>query len=157
MKMKTIIIGLYALLCPIFIWAQQPSYDIVNAGTGKDGNYLVMVSLVMTKTDGARDMLKYCAVHGVIFKGVAGNDGDGMDHKALIKDPSVEQTKADFFKTFFGNKEYERYVSLIDSSYRCVKEKRKDYLVSATLMVHKESLLKYLEDSGIVKGFSSLW
>ena len=48
-------------------------------------------------------------------------------------------------------------MSIVDASLVSTKLGKKNYELSAILTVDKESLLKYLQDEGIVKGFSNLW
>ena len=76
--------------------------------------------------------------------------------KLCIDDANVERTKAEFFKAFWNEKGYERYAQMTTSSLTSVKVK-KGYEVSAIFLVDKESLQHYLEENGIIQGFSNLW
>jgi len=153
MRLKLIallLIGFCANLCA------QSQYDITSAGQGRGGDYFVKVTTTVKKVKEANDALRRCAVHGVLFKGFnAGSDG-GTNQKPLIADPNVERTKAEFFNAFFNEKKYDRYVTMTESSLTSVKVK-KGYEVSALMTVKKDDLYKYMEDSGVVKGFSNLW
>lgn len=156
--MKRVFVSM--LVCMLaFVAYAQGDYNIVSAGQGKSGHYLVKVTTIVSKGDlkggKAEDLLKRYAVHGVMFRGLMASDGYG-EQKPLIKDPNVEQTKADFFTAFNAEGAYKRYASVVNSSMTSVKVK-KGYEVSANLLVNKESLVKYLEESGVVKGFSNLW
>lgn len=134
-------------------------YNITSGGQGKNGRYLVRVTL-KTKAKkselNAEDLLKQYAVHGVMFRGVASAEGYG-EQKPLIEDPNTEHVKSDFFKAFFAEEAYKRYASIVDSSMSSTKLSKKTYEVTALLLVDKESLQSYLEKSGIIEGFSNLW
>lgn len=134
----------------------QGLYDIAGNGQGKNGAYYVKVTTTVKNVKGAKDELRKDAVHGVLFKGFSSATDGRSGQKALIQDPNIEQTKVEFFNAFFNEKGYERYVTITESSFTSTKVK-KGFEVSALLLVDKESLQKYLEESGIIKGFSNLW
>ena len=157
MKMKKTIMTLLVLLCAI--GSQAQTYTIKSGGQGKSGNYLVRVTVTTStkeKNLDAEDLVKRYAVHGVLFRGLMAADGYG-EQKPLVGDPAVEQTKADFFNPFFEKKEYNTYVSIVDQSLTSTKTGKKYYEASALLLVDKESLRHYMEENGIIKGFSNLW
>lgn len=154
---KVLLSFVFIFLCTVGMSAQE--YTIKSAGQGKSGNYLVEITVTTKskeKNINAEDLVKRYAVHGVLFRGFASSEGYG-EQKPLIKDPDIEQTKADFFGAFFNDGAYKRYASIVNSSLTSTKLARKYYEVSAVLLVDKESLQHYLEESGIVKGFSNLW
>lgn len=134
----------------------QGEYTITGTGQGKNGAYFVKITAVIKKVKDAKDILLRDAVHGVLFRGFMNDTDGGTNQKPLVTDPNVEQTKAEFFNAFFNEKKYERYASMTPSSLSSVKVK-KGYEVSALFLVDKESLQHYLEESGIIKGFSNLW
>lgn len=154
MRLKLIaflLIGFCASLC-----AQTQQYDIISGGQGRGGDYYVKVTTVVKKVKEAKDALRRCAVHGVLFKGFnAGPDG-GTNQSPIVSDPSIEDTKADFFNAFFNEKQYEKFVSATETSLTSVKVK-KGFEVSALLTVRQQALQTYLEEKGIIKGFSNLW
>lgn len=156
--MKRIFVSLLVCMLAFTAYAQG-DYNIVSAGQGKSGHYLVKVTALVAKSDlkggKAEDLLKRYAVHGVMFRGLMASDGYG-EQEPLIKDPNTEQVKADFFKAFYAEKAYGRYASIVESSMSSMKVK-KGYEVTANLLINKELLVKYLEESGVVKGFSNLW
>lgn len=150
---------LFTLFSLVVTFCKAQDYTVRSAGQGKSGNYLVEVTVSSKKklTSAAEDLVKEYAVRGVMFRGLMASSGYG-EQKPLIKDPSIEQTKADFFKAFFNEGEYKRYASIVGSSLSTMKNKQtKMQETSATVMVDKESLLHYLEESGIIQGFSNLW
>lgn len=155
--MQKILFTLAFLLIGMTVNAQE--YTIRSAGQGKSGNYLVKV-VVSTKNKQAKeaeDLVKRYAVHGVIFRGLMAADGYG-EQKPLINDPNVENTKSEFFKAFWNEGAYKKYASTVQSSLTTMKNKQtKMTETSATVMVDKESLQHYLEESGIIQGFSNLW
>lgn len=153
--MKRIILSLFICLCCNSIIAQG-NYDIAGCGQGKNGAYLVKVTSVLKDVKMSRDVLRRNAVHGVMFRGFMNNTDGGTNQKPLIEDPNVEQIKSSFFNAFWGEKSYERYAQMTETSFTSVKVK-KGYEVSAIFLVDKESLQHYLEESGIIQGFSNLW
>lgn len=161
--MKTFVVKKMVLaffLCCLAVtnlWSQE--YSISSGGQGKNGRYLVRVT-VKTKTKKSdlkpEDLLKRYAVHGVMFRGVASAEGYG-EQKPLISDPNMEQVKSDFFNAFFAEEAYKRYATIVDSSMSSTKLSRKNYEVTGLLLVDKEALQGYLEKSGVINGFSNLW
>lgn len=152
--MKKFILSIIMAVAAISCFSQE--YNISSAGQGKDGNYLVKVRTYVKKTQMAEDAVKQCAVHGVIFRGVTDPAGSSSQ-KPLVSDPNVASTKKFFFDAFFSEGAYLKYVSVVESSLSCTKVPKKKYEASALLLVDKESLQHYLEESGIIQGFSNLW
>lgn len=147
------------LLCFMAVVCHAQEYTVRSAGQGNSGNYLVEVTVSSKKklTSTAEDLVKEYAVRGVMFRGLMAQSGYG-EQKPLIKDPNVEQTKSEFFKAFFKEGAYKRYASIVGSSLSTMKNKQtKMQETTATVMVDKESLQHYLEESGIIQGFSNLW
>lgn len=147
-------------LCPVTASAaskvEVPKYDIVSAGVGSQGTYLCKVS-VYTKKGTTKDAdLKRAAVHGVIFKGVAG--GNGVATQKAMASPSTEYEKADFFKEFFADDgPYTAYANVVPNSISRAKTANKEVCVSAVVVVSKDELRKYLEKAGIVRGVGSMF
>lgn len=153
--MKRLFLFILICLCCNCIFAQQ-DYDIAGCGQGKNGAYLVKVTSVLKDVKTAKDVLRRNAVHGVLFRGFMNDTDGGTNQKPLISDPNTEHTKAEFFKAFWNEKSYERYAQMTASSLTSMKVK-KGYEVSAIFLVDKESLQHYLEESGVIQGFSNLW
>ena len=153
--MRIKLLRLFLVACCATMMAQT-TYEIAGNGDGKNGAYLVKVTAFVKNVKTAKDELKRCAVHGVMFRGFT-NTVDGVSaQKPLIADPNIEQTKAEFFNAFYTEKAYERYATITEGSFTSAKVK-KGYEVSALMLVNKEDLQHYLEQSGIIKGFSNLW
>ena len=72
-------------------------YEIASAGVARaDGYYLLRVSAnVDNKKDIGLDILKKCAIHGVLFRGFT---GARESEKPLVDSPQKEQQHASFFK-----------------------------------------------------------
>lgn len=147
---------LMTFILSVLVCSAQGSYNIAGCGQGKNGAYLVKVSMVVKDVKTARELMRRNAVHGVLFRGFTADAGGGTQQKPLIQDPNIERTKADFFNAFWNEKSYERYVQMIATSFTSVKQ-NKEYEVSATFLVDKEALLRFLEESGVIKGFSNVW
>lgn len=138
------------------VMAKQPEalrYDIECAGNGAQGTYLVKVWVYSKNHQLTSDMLKKYAVHGVIFKGYAGNDKGCVSQKAMAN-PAIEQGHADFFAAFFNtDKAYARYATEIDGSVERIKI-GKEYKYGSVISVAKDALRKDLEAAGIIRGLS---
>jgi len=150
-----------SLLCAVVLGAGAVSaqnFDIVGTGQGKDGAYLVKVTSIVKPADSkiGMDILKEYAIRGVIFRGFTGV-GDAPSQKAIVSDPSVQTSKKEFFDNFFKSGTYRSYASIIDGTYSREKLKGGKWQIKAEYLVDKESLRKYLEQSGVVTGFSNLW
>lgn len=138
--------------------AQTEDYTITCGGQGRDGQYLVKVTTrVSKKADGGQE-LKRCAVHGVITRGFAGDEAGCVAQKALVTDAdALTEHRATLTALLSDGGGYERYVTLVSGSYSSTLLKKKKMEVEALLLVDKESLLHWLEDRGVVKGFSNFW
>ena len=93
------------------------------------------------------------AVHAVIFRGVPA--GNGATAQPALRTGDLTPAESAFFDTFFQS-EYQRYISSVASgSIQVLKTGRNEYKIGYVISVSKDSLRKYLEDQGIVKGLSS--
>jgi len=130
-------------------------YELVCAGTGVQGTYLVKVWTYAKNSDIAFEQSKKNAVHGVIFKGFTGNSIDGCtSQRPMAANPTIEQEQSDFFKKFFGKGgDYMKYVSV--SGGREMVKVGNEYKVGVVVSVAKDQLRKDLEAAGIIKGLSS--
>ena len=135
---------------------EVPKYDIVSAGIGAQGTYLCKVSVYSKKGNTKDADLKRAAVHGVIFKGVAG--GDGVATQKAMANPSAEYEKEDFFKEFFADGgPYNAYANVVPNSITRAKTANKEVCISAVVVVSKDELRKYLEKAGVVRGLGSMF
>lgn len=155
--MRRLNILLLSIIMGVMCYSQD--YMIRSAGKSKTGGYIVDVEVSVKKDpkNTAQDLALKSALKGVMFRGISSEDGL-TDHKPLIQDPNIEQTKSAFFDAFFNENTYKRYASIVGSSLSTMKNKQtKMYEIEATVIVDKESLLHYLEESNIINGFSDLW
>lgn len=129
---------------------RQWRYEIACDGVGTQGTYLVKVWSYSKKQATAANQAVKNAVHGVLFKGVAGRSGECTSKKPLVSSPAVQQDHADFFDKFFAEGgDYARYASVVGvpESVKIGKE----YKVGVTVSVYKDQLRKDLEKAGIIK------
>ncbi|MCR5504693.1 MAG: hypothetical protein K6E94_03895 [Elusimicrobiaceae bacterium] len=132
---------------------KQWRYDIECAGTGTAGTYLVKVWSYSKKQATATNQAVKNAVHGVIFKGVAGGSGCASQ-RPLAANAAVEYDKADFFNRFFAEGgDFQKFGSAIGVPE--VMKVGKEYKVGVVVSVYKDNLRKALEDAGVIKGLSS--
>lgn len=150
--MKGILLFLL-FVCSLSLSAQW-RYDIECAGVANEGFYLVKVSSFAKKQPDAVKQAVKNAVHGVLFKGVAGKIGGCPSQRPIINDRTTETTEVDFFKNFFSdNGDYLKYASCIGTP-ESIKIGR-EYKVSSVVSVHKDQLRKDLEQLGFVRSLSS--
>ncbi|MBO5537971.1 MAG: hypothetical protein J5971_02850 [Prevotella sp.] len=150
---------LWSILCLVCVMTKAQSYTVTSAGTADGGRNLVHVVVTSKKNlkVSSEDAVKQYAVRGVLFDGIAAAEGYGAQ-TAIVKDPNVEQTKKAFFDAFWKEGAYKRYAALVPATLTVMKNKQiKAYETQATVIVDKAGLQKYLEESGIIKGFSNLW
>ena len=131
-------------------------YDLVGAGVGAQGTYLCKVSVYSKKGKTQDADLKRAAVHGVIFKGVAG--GNGVATQRPMANPTIEYEKADFFKEFFADDgPYMAYANVQPGSIGRIQTAKKEICVSAIVVISKDELRKFLEKAGVVRGLGSMF
>lgn len=130
-------------------------YDIECMENGSAGTYLIKVWSYDSKPNIPAEQMKRNAVHGVIFRGFSGRTGC-TSQKPLAKSPTVEEEKADYFKTFFANGgAYLNYASIVSASPEIIKLNKKEYKVGVIVSISKDQLRKDLEAAGIIKGLTS--
>lgn len=135
---------------------ELPPYEISGAGTGTQGTYLVEVVVTSKNKSVSDDVLKRAAVNGVLFRGFS-DTTSRKTQKPLAGSAANEAQHADFYKEFFGeNGSAASYANIVSGS-RSVTKSDKQYKIKATVSVNKESLIKYLQDMGIVRGLNSIF
>lgn len=155
--MKNIIL-LISLVMAFSLPLKAQDYDLSVAGQGANGNYYVTITAVLDKKQNKEtlDHIKQYCVEGIMLKGASGSNGyPGIS--ALISNPSVFTTKSEFFDAFNREKKYSLFANVERESVVVTELPKKKYEVSARVVIDKESLIKYLQDCGIIKGFDSLW
>lgn len=131
-----------------------PQYEIVGAGTGVQGTYLINVTIISKKKNPNDDLFKRTAVHGVLFKGFSSKENRQMQ-KPLAGNPANEVQHADFYKDFFSESgSATDYASIIDGSRKVIKS-GKEYRITVKVSVNKDNLRSYLESLGIIKTLNS--
>lgn len=156
--MKTKVLLLLCCLCFALTSATAKEkaieYTIESAGSAVHGTYLVKVWVFSKSSSVSDDELIYGAIHGVIFRGFAGSQGQATQ-RPMVANSSIETEKSDYFGAFFGKEAaYRRYGSIVTGSYQRVKTP-KGYKVAAIVQVSKDNLRKELEQAGIVKSLSA--
>lgn len=155
--MKKVLVSFVLLMCCMIASAQE--YYVQSAGQDQGGRYLVSVTVNVKKKlpSSAEDLVMKYAVQGVMFRGLMAAEGYG-EQKPLITDPTIQQTKADFFQAFDNEAKYRNFASIVNSSLSSMKNKKTKMIeTSAVVMVDKEALQHYLEEAHVLKGFSNLW
>ena len=147
------------MLCMSIAVVNAQDFSVMSAGQGHNGEYnvTVVVSTKKNPVKEAENLVKEYAVRGVMFRGVASYK-EHPGQKPLINDPAVEQVKEMEFKAFWNERKYLNFAVLQPQSLSVMKNKQtKKYEITARLTINKESLIKWLEDNGIIQGFSNLW
>lgn len=135
-------------------------YEVECVGTGTQGSALIKVWSYSRKPKVAIEQAKKNAIHAIIFQGYAGGKMGCKTQKPLVRNPNIENEKADFFKEFFaeGGK-YMKYVSVTNDGAvgagDRLKISKREYKIGVIVSVRKDQLRKDLENAGIVKGLSS--
>lgn len=155
------------LLCAIFILGlcvsqadakkiedAHPQYEIIGAGTGTQGSYLVEVSVISKNKTVSDTQLISAAVHGVLFRGFSNPNGRNSQ-KPLAGSPANEAQHADFYKDFFSDNGLSKNFGTVVKGTRSITKAGKEYRVSATVSVEKETLLKFLQEAGVIRSLNS--
>ncbi|MBD5325565.1 MAG: hypothetical protein HDS04_02665 [Bacteroides sp.] len=158
--MRKLSILLFVLaLCAPMVSAKKAedaalNYEIIGAGTGTQGTYLVEVSVLSKKKDVSDAQLVSAAVHGVLFRGFSNPAARGFK-KPLAGSASNEAQHVDFYKDFFSDNGMAKNFGNVVKGTRSITKAAKEYKVSAKVSVEKESLIKYLEDAGVVRSLNA--
>jgi hypothetical protein len=135
-------------------------YELQCSGVGVDGTKLVKVFSYSKKADVAIEQAKKNAVHGMIFKGYAGNSATRCPSAPpLSNNPAVEKEKAEYFESFFDDGgPYMKFVAVSGDGSIAPGDRvkvGKEYKVGIVVSVMYDQLRKELENAGIIKGLSS--
>ncbi len=155
--------------------ADKDTYDWVYdiecyGGTAKNGYKLVKVWTYSKEKSVATTQAKKNAVHGIIFKGYAGEGRGCRASRPLMNREMTEEEYQAFFKDFFGDDgPYNRFVTYatdhkgIADVQKLVrnkkdrKEKFYQYKIGVVVSVASDDLRKFLEKEDIInslaKGF----
>ncbi|MDR0619349.1 MAG: hypothetical protein LBG17_05570 [Bacteroidales bacterium] len=169
--MKKLIIIIFAVIATFMVLQQvnaqaiskkkadkataQWKYELEGAGVGTQGTYLVKVWTYSKNKNVAIEQCKKNAVHGIIFKGFAGNDKVRSGQKPLAKNPAIEKENADFFKVFFQNGgKYMAFVTCSADAANELIKVGKEYKAGVVVSVNVSELRKSLEAAGIIRSLS---
>lgn len=133
---------------------KEYKYEIVPMGVGSQGSALIKVYSYAKNQKQAIELAKENAVHGILFKGVAGSSGTAAQ-PALVK-PQDHEAHLDFFERFFEEGTYLRYVSLSSDGTVSSDDRLKvgnQYKIGIVVSVNKADLRKYLEEEGVIRKF----
>jgi len=131
-------------------------YDIEYARPSGDGMCQVKVWSYSKKSRIAAEQCRKNAVHGIIFKSYTTGDGRAASQRPLVKDPSVQESKAEFFEDFFRDGgSYRQFVSAVTDGSQEIVKVGKQYKVGVVVTVSKDQLRKYLESEGIIRSLGS--
>lgn len=127
-------------------------YELEYVKTAGTGMVNVKVWSYSKRPSIAAEQDKKNAVHGVIFKGFAGN---GSTQYPLVKDPAALSDHAEFFDAFFADGgEYRRYVSNVVGPVETMKI-GKEYKIATEVTVNKNLLRQHLEKANIIRSLNS--
>lgn len=119
------------------------NYEIVSAGTSVN-HYIVRVSAyVLKKKDIGEEAVKKCALHGVLFKGITGDD----PQHPMIKE--LQESHSQYIDNLLAN-DYGKYTETIGIPLQVVKQ-GKTYKVTTVIQVAKDLLRKDLEEAGVIR------
>ena len=126
------------------------SYEIMGAGSGKEGTCLVKVYVYGNTSDAS---IRKAAVHGVVFRGFSGTSS-GVSQPALAP-ISAEEMNSEFFNSFMDvNGECQNFASIVPGSYERIAT-AKGSKVGAVVQVQRTALRHRLEMQGVIKTLSS--
>ncbi len=106
----------------------------------------------------AIEQAKKNAVHGIIFKGFAGEQGI-LGKPPLTTNSNLEQEKDEWFNAFFADGgKYQKFVSLSSDGAIAAEDRMKvgkQYKIGVLVSVNVALLRKDLEDAGIIRSLSA--
>lgn len=168
MKLKLIVFALVAMFSVAGFADSKKKKDkvykyelVCNKGgaQAKDKNYkTVKVYSYGKKSDDAREACQENAVHGILFKGYAGEGSDsGM--RALC--PEGYEAHKKYFDDFFENGYWRQYVQLTNNGAIApgdmIQVAKKEYKVGMLVTINVTELRRRLEQDGIIKSMNSLF
>ena len=125
----------------------QLEYEISCAGNAKTGFYIVEVSAYVSKKgEIGTDVVKKCALHGVLFKGFSGSDGCHSQKRMLT---NLKEAHSALINNLVAS-EYGKYTETVGVPLKVIKQNKK-YKVTSIIQVAKDLLRKDLEDLGVIR------
>ena len=99
------------------------------------------------------------AIHGLLFKGLAGNEVGHGNVPALV--PEGYDYHKEYFDEFFRRGEYKQFVQLTSRGAQqagdVIKISSKRYKVGLLVQVNKTALRKRLEEDGVIESVRSIF
>ena len=133
-------------------------YDIRCASEARKGTYYVTIGSIVRSPNLVITQSEKNAVHAVLFKGYPTNKENGCKgQKPLVRNFNVYENNKEFFDNFFNLNEtnsgydYMRFVQGSSTVTKSVKINRKEYKMEVEVVVSKDELRKYLEQSKIIR------
>lgn len=128
-------------------------YEIECAGVAPEGFYMVKAYAYSDSKKLNMEQVKKNAVHGILFKGFAGNNENGCySVKPLCTNPNIEFEKREYFDTFFADGgKYMKYVNESNDGNNDRVKVGKYYKIGVVVLIAKDLLRKDLEAAGIIK------
>ena len=125
----------------------QLEYEISCAGNAEAGYYIVEVSAYVSKKgEIGADIVKKCALHGVLFKGFSGSGGCHSQKQMLT---NFNESHSALINNLVTS-EYGKYTETIGIPLKVIKQSKR-YKVTTVILVAKDLLRKDLEEWGVVK------
>lgn len=134
------------------VFAHPQQYSIVFINVATAGTKNIKVSGVGKSKEAAMKKAAMNAVHGVIFKGIAGGT-NGQPTPALYPsmEPSEEHYK--YFDSFFNSGEYANFANQVaNPSGKDMSEVKAGIKVNCEIQVLFDALRKKLQQDGIIQG-----
>lgn len=154
--MKRIIMAVLAVCFSVGIYAGNAplKYEIEGAGVGEQGTYLVKITVIQKKNKLDPDLVKKCAVHGVLFRGFS-SKASRTRQKPLAGSMIAEQQHQNYFDIFFQKGgAYLNFANIVGENVSVVKM-GKQYRISSIVSVAKEALYQELVTAGAIKGLNN--
>ena len=131
-------------------------YELQNEAVGNENTVLVKVWSYSKDVAVARNQSLKNAIHGLIFKGAAGNSDSKKRTKSLtplVSQPDAEEIYKHFWDPFFADGgDYMRYATLASTGEAGSVEKiGKEYRVATYVTVEYAELRRMLEQKGLVE------
>lgn len=154
-----VLVGMLNILPSFSKEKEEPlQYEVICAGTGVEGTYLVNVSVTVSNPNSmVEERLRKAAIHGVLFQGVSASD-KCSGYRPIVPKRETEQSRSDFFLPFFAdNGRLATYADIVKGSLKILKMPKKQFRISATLSVRKDELRRLLEENKVIEGLSTLF
>jgi len=135
-------------------------YEVSCIGEGKGTNYTIKVFSFSKKPKVAIEQCKKNAIHAIIFQGV--NSGNCASQKPLVNNPSTQEEKKEYFKSFFatGGK-YMKFVTASNNGRvkpgDVSKISKKEYKIGVIVSVDVAGLRKELESAGVLQNIGNIF